>query len=68
MRIGIQQLGTKMPELTSEQKEQLLLQQIKNAREDLYAAENLGKADEVITELTSLVTTLETAYDNQFGE
>tara|TARA_R100000231_G_scaffold138524_1_gene117056 strand:- start:1381 stop:1554 length:174 start_codon:yes stop_codon:yes gene_type:complete len=57
-----------MPELTSEQKEQLLLQQIKNAREDLYAAENLGKADEVITELTSIVTTLETAYDNQFGE
>jgi hypothetical protein len=57
-----------MPELTNEQKEQVLLQQIKNARESLYAAENLGQPSEVITELTSIVTTLETAYDNQFGE
>jgi len=57
-----------MAELTSEQKEQLLLQQIKNAREDLYAAENLGQPSEVITELTSKVTTLESAYDTQFGE
>ena len=57
-----------MPELTNEQKEQVLLQQIKNARESLYAAENLGQSSEVITELTSIVTTLETAYDNQFGE
>lgn len=57
-----------MPELTNEQKEQVLLQQIKNARESLYAAENLGQPSEVITELTSIVTTLETAYDNQFGD
>nr|BAR25879.1 hypothetical protein [uncultured Mediterranean phage uvMED]BAR25897.1 hypothetical protein [uncultured Mediterranean phage uvMED] len=57
-----------MPELTNTEKEQLLLQQIKNAREDLYAAENLGESSDVITELTAKVTTLETAHSNQFGD
>ena len=56
-----------MAELTSEQRTTFTTAN-KKRKGGFIRAENLGQSSEVITELTSKVTTLETAYDTQFGE
>jgi len=57
-----------MHELTEEEKEAILLLQIKQAREILYGAQNLNEDEETINHLQSKVDTLEANYLEQFGE
>jgi hypothetical protein len=57
-----------MHELTAEEKEAILLLQIKQAREILYGAQNLNEDEETINHLQSKVDTLEANYLEQFGE
>jgi len=57
-----------MHELTAEEKEAILLLQIKQAREILYGAQNLNEDEETINHLQSKVDTLEAKYLEQFGE
>lgn len=57
-----------MHELTAEEKEAILLLQIKQAREILYGAQNLNEDEDTINHLQSKVDTLEAEYTEQFGE
>jgi hypothetical protein len=55
-----------MPELTTEEKEAIILQSIKVARENLYAAEISDLEQSVIDELQEKVDNLESKYEEQF--
>lgn len=57
-----------MPELTTEEKQNILLISIKVARENLYAAEINDSEQSVIDELQAKVDSLESKYTEQFGE
>lgn len=57
-----------MHELTSEEKENILLTSIKVARENLYTAEIHNVEQEKIDYLQSVVDSLEAEYTEQFGE
>ena len=56
-----------MPELTTEEKEAIILQSIKVARETLYAAEISDLEQSVIEELQDKIDKLEEKYEEQFG-
>jgi hypothetical protein len=57
-----------MPELTNDEKKSILELQIKQARENLYAAENLDLETSRISDLQDIVDKLEAEYTEQFGE
>ena len=57
-----------MPELTNDEKKSILELQIKQARENLYAAENLDLEASRISDLQYIVDKLEAKYTEQFGE
>ena len=57
-----------MPELTNDEKKSILELQIKQARENLYAAENLDLEESRISDLQDIVDKLEAEYTEQFGE
>lgn len=57
-----------MPELTTEEKEAIILQSIKVARENLYAAEITDQDEDIIDDLQAKVDNLEAKYEEQFGE
>ena len=57
-----------MPELTNDEKKSILELQIKQARENLYAAENLDLEASRINDLQDIVDKLEAEYTEQFGE
>ena len=57
-----------MPELTNDEKKSILELQIKQARENLYAAENLDLEAPRISDLQDIVDKLEAEYTEQFGE
>ena len=57
-----------MPELTTGEKEAIILQSIKVARENLYAAEITDQDEDIIDDLQAKVDNLEAKYEEQFGE
>ena len=57
-----------MPELTNDEKKSILELQIKQARENLYAAENLDLEESRISDLQDIVDKLEAKYTEQFGD
>ena len=57
-----------MPELTNDEKKSILELQIKQARENLYSAENLDLETSRIDDLQDIVDKLEAEYTEQFGE
>ena len=57
-----------MPELTNDEKKSILELQIKQARENLYSAENLDLETLRIDDLQDIVDKLEEKYTEQFGE
>ena len=57
-----------MPELTNDEKKTILELQIKQARENLYSAENLDLETSRIDDLQDIVDKLEEKYTEQFGE
>jgi hypothetical protein len=57
-----------MPELTNDEKKSILELQIKQARENLYSAENLDLETSRIDDLQDIVDKLEEKYTEQFGE
>jgi predicted proteasome-type protease len=57
-----------MPELTTEEKEAIILQSIKIARENLYYAEISDQDEDIIGDLQTKVDNLEAKYEEQFGE
>ena len=57
-----------MPELTNDEKKSILELQIKQARENLYSAENLDLETSRIDDLQDIVYKLEEKYTEQFGE
>ena len=57
-----------MPELTTEEKEAIILQSIKVARENLYSAEISDQDEDIIADLQTKVDNLEAKYEEQFGE
>ena len=57
-----------MPELTNDEKKSILELQIKQARENLYSAENLDLETSRIDDLQDIVDKLEAKYTEQFGE
>ncbi len=57
-----------MSELTNDEKKSILELQIKQARENLYSAENLDLETSRIDDLQDIVDKLEAKYTEQFGE
>ena len=57
-----------MPELTTEEKQNILLISIKVARENLYVAEINDSEQSIIDNLQAKVDSLEAKYEEQFGE
>ena len=57
-----------MPELTNDEKKSILELQIKQARENLYSAENLDLETSRIDDLQDIVDKLEEKYTEQFGK
>ena len=57
-----------MPELTTEEKEAIILLSIKVARENLYSAEISDQDEDIIADLQTKVDNLEAKYEEQFGE
>ena len=56
-----------MPELTTEEKEAIILQSRIGARENLSAAEISDLEQAIIDELHDKVDSLESKYEEQFG-
>jgi hypothetical protein len=57
-----------MPELTTEEKQSILLINIRVARENLYTAEIHDSEQEIIDDLQAKVDSLEAKYTEEFGE
>lgn len=57
-----------MPDLTQEEKQNILLTNIKAARENLYIAEINDSEQSIIDNLQAKVDSLEAKYEEQFGE
>jgi len=57
-----------MADLTQEEKQNILLTNIKAARENLYIAEINDSEQSIIDNLQAKVDSLEAKYEEQFGE